>query len=488
MDVFKKIYDCIVIGDNLGGIVLATLLEKRGANVLLLMNKEDARVFKYKDYELNSDSTFIAGIERGEFFKKIVCEINYDSIHEFNDTNPIYQLITPEIRLNLFTDLKMQRAEFRREYSTSLDEIFKTQTIANEVTKIVCLFLDAHSDILFSRNIFKVKYREHTLKKLLVDFKDAVYKEPSHNGIINEIFTPQASAFSYRADTFANNLSFFCNVSSNYKKASERFLTLRGLKEFFLDHFKNFRGNIEDIKELDGFSFKGSNIQGISLNKGAKEYFCRYMVFNGSFPSIIAKLNGGFRMHGLKKILANTLHKNMYFRVHYIVDKTVIPVGLHSRAIILGDDAKRPIQMSITHDSKDLAKAIITASIEMPLEKKPSDDEYKELLSYIRKSLESIIPFFEDYVIDEFPNEKSFDNDERELFEKYLSYLANSDYNFTIAHKKNTIGLLQGRSVSTPFHNVFIQGRSILPAFGATGEIIAAHTIADFLTNKVRFY
>src|SRR3989338_3331256 len=240
MDVFKKIYDCIVIGDNLGGIVLATLLEKRGANVLLLMNKEDARVFHYKDYELNSDVTFIAGIERGEFFKKIVCEINYDSIHEFNDTNPIYQLITPEIRLNLFTDLKMQRAEFRREYSTSLDEIFKTQTIANEVTKIVCLFLEAHSDMLFSRNIFKVKYREHTLKKLLVDFKDAVHNEPRSNGIIDEIFTPQASAFSYGALKFANNLPFFCNISSNFKKCTERFLTLRGLKEFFLDHFKNF--------------------------------------------------------------------------------------------------------------------------------------------------------------------------------------------------------------------------------------------------------
>ncbi len=488
MDVFKKIYDCIVIGDNLGGIALATLLEKRGANVLLLMNKNDNHTFYYKDYELDIDTPFIAGIERGDFFKKILCEINYDITHEFNDTNPLYQFITPDVRLNLFTDLKMQRAEFRREFHTSLDQIFKTQTIANEVNKIYCLFLEANSNILCTRNIFKIKYLEHKLKKLLVDFKEVLHKESIPDQMSSEFFVPMSNAFTYLADQTANNLHFYSNVSCNYKKITERFLNFSMLKNFFIDHFKNFRGDIENINELDGFNFKGTSLKGITLNKGAKEFFCRYIVFNGSFSAIANKLNGGLWVKGLKKILASTINKNFFFRVHYIVDQTVLPVGLHKRGIIIPDETKRPIHFCITNNTHTHQKATITASIEMPLDKKYTDEDYKQVMAYMRQSIQNLIPFFEDYIVDEFPRENVFETEEKELFNKYLRFLLASDYNYTVVNKRNPISLLQGRSISTPFSNVFIQGRSILPGFGATGEIIAAHTIADHITNKVRFY
>jgi 2-polyprenyl-6-methoxyphenol hydroxylase-like FAD-dependent oxidoreductase len=102
--------DIIVIGDDLSGITAASLLAKRGMNILLVDRPSLKR------------PTSISGLDN-QIFKGLVSRLGVTEgrVRALKNNKIAFQVILPRHRIDVSTDNEVLLNEFSREFPESLD-------------------------------------------------------------------------------------------------------------------------------------------------------------------------------------------------------------------------------------------------------------------------------------------------------------------------------------------------------------------------------
>lgn len=501
MEVLRKIYDVIVLGDNISGLITASLMEKRGANVLVICPNDDDRTFNLEGYSFSNEPTILACFEKGNFFEKIFKEICYDWSYEKAQESISHQIVLPEARVDLFPNHQYLLREVEREFPENSHMLGKLYSHFNEVSKLSSEFLHDTDTQIEKSYISNFLVNRKIAKKEKI--KEAITSD--YTGYMNQAFTnisPELKAFflsqiktlSYEDFSNPDMLTSSWLLSTNFRKYNTDIAHVHELQDFLKKRFLKFKGDIEDISQFEYFVTKGSNIKTAILKKGIKEYYCRYLIINTQLRHILKYFPKGFKAKRLANLVTTEKFKGMWYTVNFIVDRSVIPIGMKNKIIYLSNLEKSMnlgeyliVSLEELKDENIAEKQILlSASIFIDLGKPEHFEDYYEYTKIIHKKVNKLIPFFDDYLIYSYPSTDNPHAYKTDLFESYLNFLRRGDYNYVYQEDTN-INPIIGSQFSCPYKNMFISGRNSYKHLGVSGEIFAGYKLANHLTKKIKF-
>jgi hypothetical protein len=491
MQIFKKIYDCIVLGDNIGGLVLATILAKRGANVLVINDIKQKKFWNQDGYAFLGEPIFLAGVERGSFFEQIFKEICYDWVYDTDDVGTLYQVISKENRFDLICQNQAFNKELKREFPQQFNYLAESYSKFDKNSLRLTSFLK-NLDFGPKLNIFsRFKLRYDFSKKYNLNNSNEFKTDPSN--LINSQLTNQARILSYTENFNSNILSWLSSV--NFKKYSHNFLNKFEFTDFFMKRFHKFKGDIDFIDQVEGFNQDGGSINCVYLKKKTKQFFCRYLVLNGNMKKYVNFFPKSLKKNRLMKVLAKLNVKYFWYTVNFVVKATVVPVGMKKNVVYLIDPYKDKLQENILaiaigeigKDNVEPDQVVIQASLPIGVDTTYTRESYFNLTKKIYAYLQELIPFFSEHLIYSYPylvDSKAYSHDN---FKEYIEFLITSDYNQIYTDDINTFLDLFGLDIYLPYKNVLLMGRTVLPSLGIVGELYSGLKLADYLTTKIKF-
>lgn len=110
-------YDLIVVGDDLSGLIAATLCARRGLRTVVLGEEARPAVYTIGGHRLPIDPIHVPGRGTGAAARVIrELGLDHDLKRKFRDAPVDVQLVGPDVRLDLVADPAAQRRELDREW------------------------------------------------------------------------------------------------------------------------------------------------------------------------------------------------------------------------------------------------------------------------------------------------------------------------------------------------------------------------------------
>lgn len=105
----KNIYDVIIIGAGISGLVCSCYLAKAGMKVLIVEQHDKpggyCTSFKRKDFVFDAAAHSFGSYREGGNFKKILTELGIDKIINIKRINPTDIIITPDFKITFWNDI-----------------------------------------------------------------------------------------------------------------------------------------------------------------------------------------------------------------------------------------------------------------------------------------------------------------------------------------------------------------------------------------------
>ncbi|HVK77291.1 MAG TPA: hypothetical protein VM734_28490 [Kofleriaceae bacterium] len=136
-------YDLIVLGDDLAGLVAATLCARRGLRTLVLGREDRPARYALGPLRLPVEPGILPGRGAGAA-ARVIRELGLDHAlkRKVRDVRVTAQLVAPDVRIDLATESAMQLRELEREVPGEAEAITGVWTDAAEVARAADAVLD----------------------------------------------------------------------------------------------------------------------------------------------------------------------------------------------------------------------------------------------------------------------------------------------------------------------------------------------------------
>ena len=124
----RTLYDVIIIGSGIGGLVCGNLLSKHGHNVLILErhNRPGGYVSSYSRKGFVFDVVhIIGGLRKGAPIERIFSHIGLDKKIDFIEVDKTFRFVYPDRTVEVPTDIEQYREELTRNYPREAGSIKK---------------------------------------------------------------------------------------------------------------------------------------------------------------------------------------------------------------------------------------------------------------------------------------------------------------------------------------------------------------------------
>ncbi len=474
--------DLLVIGSDLSGIMAATLLAKRGLNVLVLDDDPEGITLP--------EPNLVTGLGTKSFKsfmgKLMIPESKLQILHE----NPVsVQVIFPKHRLDVSSQRPLYLKEIQREFPQDMETI---QSLFQELDKI----REAFGEEL----VQTLPYSEGKDRKKFLKWLEQVPQEPilrlwdSLSPTARSFFQAQIKFFSRYVliEPLLLQLLLFVvpeNLSSFSVKGG-----LKELKKIFFDKLDYFGGLIHPLNE-DSFTYetKGSEIRGIQLTRYNFPTRCRYLLGNTDIKRIYQELPTPIMalLKGQKKKVAALEASERKGFLQYMVHKNFLPEPMKENVIIISDP-EQPLQGTnylelnihpLYRNATDAYDTLMTVTYCLPVHDQEMDVDplvIEQLQDQIDQALHKILPFTEGHLKRVFPRDKT-PTDQGELFSSDEDMATSQK----ILQRKVTYQPVIGfPTMDAPYKNMRVVGPNILEWYGMEGKMIAAMGAVESLWNQ----
>lgn len=189
-----KIYDCIIVGGGIGGLITANILANNKKSVLLLEKNDFTGGFysqtKVGKYDVDTSVSYFLGFEKGGGLDKFIHDLNLENILTFKKVLNPDHYIFPDFEFTFISDYE--------ELKSSLENLFP-----NEIDNIETFFS-------IVKNVYNgfLKTQRTGLDKSLIK-----YFELSYFDFLDEIFLDEKLKAILSARAFDSNVNMVTMVS-----------------------------------------------------------------------------------------------------------------------------------------------------------------------------------------------------------------------------------------------------------------------------------
>ncbi|MBI4374613.1 MAG: hypothetical protein HY542_07025 [Deltaproteobacteria bacterium] len=465
--------DVLVLGSDLSGVVAATLLAKRGMNVLVLDDDEDRDRFP----------PVITGLET-RIFKGLMSKlmIPESKLQFFQQNRVSCQLILPRHRLDFTPDrdyfLKEVGREFPtdkevvRDYLSELDRLgekwleplfsllpLSTRQDSKQFGQWLEKFPDEKAASLWEKMSPEM---QDSLKLILGFLSRTPLVEPIHLQLLLYLSPENSATFSLKGG-------------------------LRGIKKVFYEKLDYFGGLVHPLGSNEfKVLARGREVRGIKLSSLGYPTRCRFLIGNMNFQRFYDALPTTLWSYFAKKRAREIPLLPPSCPVQFEVARNFLPAPMQEN-LILVDDPKQPLEglnyleinlSSLPHGDEE--NLLLTASYLLS----PSDhnaDFFENLHATIEQRLRKLIPFAGENLRRVFPRLNSPEAHNPSLFPDdgdLASFLQ------TAQKRRGLPSSLFSPKCSTPFKNALSLGPNILPWMGTEGKVLAGLRGVELVWNQ----
>ncbi len=134
------VFDVIVLGGRLGGLIAATHLVKEGRSVLLLKERNYRPYYTREGYRFVPFSNLTEKQIPADLLKSIpsmISPVTHRKKSEKTPPNLLFQVILPEARIDLYRERSLLQREWRREFPDEKDRIESFYTELERVKEVL---------------------------------------------------------------------------------------------------------------------------------------------------------------------------------------------------------------------------------------------------------------------------------------------------------------------------------------------------------------
>lgn len=474
-------FDTIVIGNDLSSLIAALTTMHKGRKTLLLREGNIPDFYSDSGYTFNIDPFPWTGFGPGGRFRQLLSDMDIPFVDQSTiyPLDPAFQIIFPEHRIDLFSDVGLQLQEIKREFSIGVEGVktFYESVFSNE--KLIANLIDEKPCI-----------RPETI----LEYFKSIFNIPAlmwHKKDMSRRFQP------IRQHPFLKNIfDAGTLLLSNLHKDDPPPLSFAYILALLVDKFYYHIGGkhhlIEAIErkfaDMGGVVIKGCSIIRLNMEEQIKaDVIINEEAFEINSNDVIIST----KWEKFKRFVIDDERFLKFGKKYMSVEKSYFPFTIHvglcdkgipermAEYVVIIADEKKPLtdgnlvflEISAREDTGRAPSGKRAMSASVFLEDSPlrlGDDELKEISKNILRNIEDFLPFFEENL--DFINiDKSIGTSR-----KYQEVL-NQKY----TAKKNSILGISTLSNITPVKNVFLTGGMIFAGLGFEGEIISGLNAAN---------
>jgi prolycopene isomerase len=284
-------YDSVIIGAGIGGLVCGGLLAKAGKRVCIIEKhtKPGGYMTSYTMRGFTFDMPHvIGGLRKGALVRRIIDELGVNI--DFVELEPYQKFIYPEHTIKVYTEIEKYKQELKRAFpqdSESIDRYFETLTKLNQEVDRMPQHLGVLDLLSFPARFPKVfKYRTKTFEDLLSDH----IKNPKLRAVLGTSWGYVGSPPSRVSALYmAMQLMSYHTGGAWYPRGG-----YGQLADAFAKAFVKFGGELILATEVKKITIKNDKASGVELENG-KFVESKLVVSNGdtkrTFLNLIERQN-----------------------------------------------------------------------------------------------------------------------------------------------------------------------------------------------------
>lgn len=392
-------YDVVVIGDELAGLVSATLCASRGLRVLLVETGRTRWTYKLGPYQLPAAPLPLCGIS-GPAATRVIEELHFQHLlkRKLADTEPPLQLIGPDVRLDVGADPLELSQEIERELGagSGAAELFAG---AEEVAATFDPLFSG--DLLLPSSGFFERREMSRLEDRVAAAAAAWPLDDAPAPLRSLAALPAWATAHLPADAVPT--AAVARALSLWRRGAPRLPgDASALRDIFLDKFTSHNG--ERRTGLPAAIQTGWNkVTGVVLESG-EEIGANHVV--AAMPAgELCALMGKKAPKRLRQIDAATAPAGYRYTLHLVIDEVGVPEGMGDAVLCVFDPAK-PLEgenaIALYLDRPDdRARVVVSAQALCPV---PPDgtslsDAFARLRRELRSRIETVMPFYGEHIL-----------------------------------------------------------------------------------------
>lgn len=469
----KTIYDVIIYGGRLSGLLAAALLRDRGARVLLL-NDEGHSKKVTKGYRLDFQMMPLGNIPDSPVVTNILGRLGVGLSNEdlFHPSKLLYQIINDNHRLDIPWHAKSLSEEIRREFPGDLEALLAVldegDSFRGKITD-----KDHERDEVFppydltSRLSWKVR----GMGKAFQVPEKSIRQKLDEAEISEDLKKMTALSLKLTSSLYGGADKLPCmpvlpRVTAYYPKGG-----MVGLKKLILTRLQERGVEVEDRSDIKNVSVEKGKVAEVTFEIKNEKIRTSALIFNTDPSKLAETLPEGFFTKHFKQLLTDYKPWGHWQSLFIGIDSEKIPVGMDDNLIV--DDEKEGafiIQITPANEKGAAPDGKRLLKLSKPIALPESGKDTKDFEAYAIEKLKCLMPFVEDKDIDLIHREKG-------------KPLSTDDYllDGNMASPPG-IGVL---SPLSPYKNLFLLGHEIAPAFGIEGDFLSADIISHLTMSIV---
>ncbi|MBI2083217.1 MAG: hypothetical protein HYT76_06570 [Deltaproteobacteria bacterium] len=464
--------DVLVVGGDLSGVVAATLLAKRGMNVLVLDDDE----------ENDRSAPLVTGLET-RIFKGLM-----------------NKLMIPESKLQFFEEnevscqmiLRRHRIDFRPNQNYFLKEIGREFPEDKEVFQ----------DYLEELNLLREKWVEPLFSLLPLNSRQDV--KQFTQWLENLPDEKAASLWAKMSTEFQSVLKIILRFLSRNPVIEPIHLQLllylspencatfslkggiRGIKKIFYEKLDYFGGLVHPLGSNEfKILAKGREIKGVKLSSFNYPTRCRFLIGNLDFQRFYEALPTTLWSYFAKKKARQLPTLPFYYTVQYEIRRDLLPEPMRENLVMV-DDLAQPLEnlnyleINLSPLSRDNNEMVLLTVGYQHSSSNSDEPFFENLHGEIERRLRYLIPFAGSDLRRVFPKIK-------DPAESGTLFPENGDFTLfrQLAEKRRDLPVsLFSPKCSTPFKNALSLGPNLLPWMGTEGKILSGLRGVELVWDK----
>jgi phytoene dehydrogenase-like protein len=476
-------YDTIIIGNDISSLVAALTTVCRGRKTAWIREGNIPDFYSESGYVFNIDPLPWSGFGHEQKFRQFLADLDIPVAEGtlFYSLHPSLQIIFQKNRLDLFSGIKFQLQEIRREFLIDTDgyEKFFDSAIKNRhiISDMMC-----DNPYIFPRTLQESIKLMFNIPALLLHKKNLSRK-------LKGVQEPVSLKKIIDAEIL---------LLSNLEKGTEPPLSVAYAIASLLNTSYYLMGGKhklimeceEKFQTLGGTLIKGCSVLRVHMNEDVKTDI---LIDDKTLTIAAHNIIISTKWEQFKPIVLNDKRFSKYAKKYMTIKNSAYPftihMGLHDKGLpeklaanaMLVFDEEKPLrnnnlvflETSLRHDLERAPAGRRALSATVFLDHSPlrlSDEYLTSMAEGILKNIDEFFPFFRENI--DFINiEKSIN-----LSRKYQEVL-----NLKYSMKRSTILGIGFPTNKTPVKNVFVTGGMLFAGLGFEGEIVSGLNAANLI-------
>lgn len=495
--VARNYYDVIVIGTQLGPLLAAALLARRGFRVLVLAHDDLPWTYTWEGHRLQQEPFMLTGTD-SPAIKRVLSELSLTQIFRRRtvEHDPFFQVVLPRHRIDFTGKPELMHHELDREFPHTVRSIEAFYGVIercnSELDKLIGSNLILPPETFFERR---------DLARASIHNPFAPGKTPGQ--LFGDLPPEHPFRVAFRgqvrwASDLDNSESSPLQLVRLHASWAQGTMAidggLEGLKELILDRISTHSGDVRQDLTAERIATRRGRVAGVRM-AGQEEITGCNFVLMGADAHHLSQLVDTEEL-GKKFIprLQQVSPSFMRYTLNLVVDSYVIPEGM-ARNLIYISDTSAPLEEenllrveacgAPSHEARTLCIGAL-----LPAERVQSEVYVEEVRERILARMRWLVPFLDRHLIAvDSPHDGRKLQDYRNKREVAVGdrWTRNPSRMPTICRVDPSGPLdVTGLPHRTGLKNLLLACRQVVPGLGMEGEFLTAWGAAHIITKSDR--